>query len=194
MVVLFGVHRTGARPTIRDGFLGRVAGDDSTACLLRSGLERQRKILSCRDDETAQGRHSERGRFLGERGAGGVAHAGAAAKVSSACSTGGDARSSRMWFKNLRSDRVRDERLGAVARFDESPQPALQLRDQIRLPRNGFLQPHDPIRLPPLQSGKLLTGRTRVGEHRDEVRESRCNPGRHAQHNRHRPLTSSRIR
>jgi len=44
------------------------------------------------------------------------------------------------------------------------PPPALQLRDQIRLPRNGFLQLHDPIRLPPDQGGKLITGRTRIGD------------------------------
>jgi hypothetical protein len=49
----------------------------------------------------------------------------------------------------------------------------LQLRDQIRLPRNGFLQLHDPIRLPPDQGGKLITGRTRIGEHRDKIRKPR---------------------
>lgn len=43
----------------------------------------------------------------------------------------------------------------------------LQRRDQIPLPRNGFLQLYGPLRLPPAEGDKLLIGQTRIGERRN---------------------------
>ena len=140
-------------------------------------------------------RHSEREGAFWVKGAQTVPRPRARRpRASSACSTGADARSSRMWFKNLRSDRVRDERLGAVARFDESP-PADAAAARSNPPAAQRFPPaerSDPPAAGP--AGKLITRRTPIGEHRGEVRESRCNLSRHAQHNRHQPLTSSRTR
>ena len=142
----------------------------------------RRKRLSCGDDDPAQGpTFGVRGRFPGRKerrrcralGRGGqglrqqVVPAPMHVVRASGSITFTAAAALRTWTRRghssqpaatapgLRSYRVRDERLGAVARQGSTT----QLRDRIRLLRNGFLRPHHPTRLPPRQAGNCLRHR-----------------------------------